>query len=78
MAENWTELIVGIIMIISPWVFGFSDISVAKWCDVLLGLAIVLVNIWALFGERPAMIPAVVEEPKKKILKNNVEPKTTI
>jgi len=66
-------------MIISPWVFGFSDISVAKWCDVLLGLALVVLNAWTIFGERmSAAAPASEEPKKKKLLKTNVEPKTTI
>ena len=57
MTENWTELVIGIIIIISPWVFGFSDISVAKWCNVLLGLVLVLVNAWTIFGEAAADSP---------------------
>jgi protein-disulfide isomerase-like protein with CxxC motif len=83
MVENWTELIVGIIMIISPWVFGFSDISVARWCNVLLGIVLVLVNAGMIFGERAPVAPVAEafpaqEHKKKRILKNNVEPKITI
>lgn len=83
MAENWTELIVGIIMIIAPWIFGFSDISVAKWCDVLLGLALVLINAWTIFGGRASAAASAVEtvpveeHKKKRVLKNSVEPKIT-
>lgn len=77
MAENWTELIVGGIIIISPWVFGFSDVSVAKWCDVLLGLALVIMNAWTIFGDKlPAAAMSAPDEPKrKKPLKINVEQK---
>lgn len=78
MVENWTELIIGAIMIVSPWVFGFADLSVAKWCDVLLGLALVVVNAWTLFERRPSSAAAAPEETKKrKAFKTSVEPKIT-
>jgi hypothetical protein len=74
MTENWTELVIGIIIIISPWVFGFSDISVAKWCNILLGLALVLVNAWTIFGEPTQTVPVMEESQKgKRRSKNNVE-----
>ena len=76
MIEKWTEFGIGIIMIISPWIFGFSDISLAKWCNVLIGLLLVLMSAWMLFGERAQAIPA-IEEPQKgkRKIKNNVEQK---
>jgi len=61
MIQDWTEFVIGIIMIISPWIFGFSDISVAKWCNILLGLALVLVNAWTIFPE-PARATPIAEE----------------
>lgn len=62
-------------MIISPWVLGFSDISLAKWCNVLIGLVLVIMSAWTMFGK--ASLPAAAaEEPKKeRSHKNNVEPK---
>lgn len=74
MIRKWTELMVGIILIISPWVFGFSDISVARWCNVFAGLILVLVSASEVFGMRP-LAPAVSgePEPKKRKQTNNVE-----
>ena len=66
MIEHWTELIVGVAIIISPWVLGFSDISVAKWCNVLLGLTLVVVNAWMIFGESPATASMAGEPQKRK------------
>jgi hypothetical protein len=70
MLRKWTEFVIGIILIISPWVFGFSDISVAKWCNVLLGLLLALIAAWEVFGHSAfalAMLPeAPGPEPKKK------------
>ena len=77
MIENWTELVIGIIMIVSPWVFGFSDISLAKWCNVLLGLVLVVAGTWSMFGNSPALPVSSVEEPQKRKqrTKNNTEQK---
>jgi len=75
MVENWTGLIVGMLVIVSPWVLGFSDISLAKWGNILLGLVLVLVNAWTMFGEpRPAKAVPTEEEQQrsKRKVKNNV------
>jgi hypothetical protein len=47
---------------------GFSDISLAKWCNVLLGLFLVIVNAWTIFGVPPAITHG--EGPKKEQSKN--------
>lgn len=75
MKGYWTEFTIGIIMIASPWVLGFSDISLAKWCNVLVGLVLVLISARVLFGERPQAMPAVPsgEESPKGRAKNRVE-----
>jgi hypothetical protein len=73
MVENWTEIIVGIIMIISPWVLGFSDISLAKWCNVLIGLLLVLMGARGMFGEQAPAVPASQESKKERTHKYNVE-----
>lgn len=65
MTRKWTELVIGIILIISPWILGFSDISVAKWCNVLIGLAFVLIAAWQLFGGI-TLAPAMPTEPEPK------------
>lgn len=63
MIGKWTQFVIGIIMIISPWVLGFSDVSLAKWCNVLIGLVLVIMNAWIIFGEAP--MPVSAEESKK-------------
>ncbi|HEY5220711.1 MAG TPA: SPW repeat protein [Candidatus Paceibacterota bacterium] len=75
MAENWTEFVIGIIMIASPWVLGFSDISLAKWCNVLIGLLLILMSAWTRFGGSEGVVPVTDEsqKTKKKTKNNNVE-----
>jgi hypothetical protein len=77
MAGYWTEFVIGIIMIISPWILGFSDISLAKWCNVLIGLLLVLVGTWMMFGDPApkAAISTERESKKAKPHKTNVEQK---
>lgn len=38
---------------VSPWLLGFSSISVMKWSNLIAGLILVLVNVWVIFGEKP-------------------------
>lgn len=76
MTNRWTGFIVGIILIISPWVLGFSDISLAKWCNVLIGLLLVFMNVWMILGDPVRTIPETEELQKgKRKIKNNVEQK---
>jgi hypothetical protein len=77
MIEYWTTLVIGIMMIASPWVLGFSDISLAKWCNILLGLILAIASAWKIFGTVPMDALPVTEEPpkRKRRTKNNVEQK---
>lgn len=50
MLKEKIQLALGVILILMPWVFGFSDDSVMKWTNTLVGLAITLINLWAIFG----------------------------
>jgi uncharacterized membrane protein HdeD (DUF308 family) len=49
--EEWVALIVGVLVIISPWVLGFASIHAAMWSCVVLGVIVALASIseiWAL------------------------------
>jgi hypothetical protein len=68
--EKWTEFTIGIVLLISPWVLGFSAISIAKWCNVLFGIVLVVMSAWKIFGTPPAMEePQKTESPKKSRVK---------
>ncbi len=43
--EEWVALIVGALVIIAPWVFGFTTIHAAMWSCVVLGAIVVLSSI---------------------------------
>jgi len=77
---NWVELVVGALVLVSPWLLGFSDITLARWGNVVCGLIIVLVNIWAIYGDIPVSIPAENGDGNgsgKKKLKNNKSRETS-
>jgi len=52
--ENWIELVIGALVLISPWILGFSDISLARWLNVLCGMVLVVMNVWMIYGNDPA------------------------
>ncbi len=45
----WTELVLGIWILISPWLLGASANSLMLWSNVLVGLVLVVLNLWMIF-----------------------------
>ena len=43
--EDWVALIVGVLMIISPWALGFAAIQYAVWAFVVLGLIVAVASV---------------------------------
>ncbi len=66
MTENWTEFGVGAFILIAPWIFGFADIPLARWTDVLAGLVLVLMNLWAIYGKDAAFPAGTAAADKEK------------
>ena len=50
--EEWTNLIIGAWVIISPWVLRFADNSNALWTHLIFGVLALLVSVWALWDYR--------------------------
>ena len=51
MTGSWTQLFLGVWILISPWLLGFNSITVMMWSNLIVGVAIILVNIWTIFGD---------------------------
>src|ERR1700678_4244746 len=52
--EEWVTLIVGALVIISPWALGFPAIHAAIWACVVLGVIVALSSISAIWaGHHP-------------------------
>ncbi|MCL4437675.1 SPW repeat protein [Patescibacteria group bacterium] len=62
------ELIAGAILMISPWILGFSAYSVAAWTNLTIGGLLVILNVWLLFGGEEKNI---AEPLQNKESKNN-------
>ena len=52
MTTKWIALILGVWIMVSPWLLGFSSITVMMWSDLLVGLVLVLMNVWLIFGPK--------------------------
>lgn len=50
MTPQWVQLVIGTWVLVSPWILGFSGISIMKWSNVLAGVALVLLGAWRIFG----------------------------
>ena len=49
--KNYIQLAVGIWILVSPWLLGFSSISIMMWSNLIAGVVLVLINVWAIFGD---------------------------
>jgi SPW repeat len=53
---DWTNLILGLWVLISPWVLGFTASTGALWSAVVLGILVIAVSAWALY-QPPRRLP---------------------
>jgi hypothetical protein len=44
---SWLNVILGIWVIVSPWVLGFSSTPTPMWDNVIVGIVVVILGIWA-------------------------------
>ncbi len=42
----WGGIILGVWLILSPWILGFSSLNLAFWNCVILGSGIILFALW--------------------------------
>jgi uncharacterized membrane protein HdeD (DUF308 family) len=47
---DWVNLLLGIWLIISPFVLGYMSVSAALWNDVIVGLAVVVLTAWGVYA----------------------------
>lgn len=58
--QAWLTAILGIWVLIAPWVLGFSNVGGALWSHVILGILIALVALWRAWEDRQGMTRATV------------------
>lgn len=47
--EEWANLVLGLWLIVSPWILGFAANVNAMWTSIILGLLVAAVSIWAVW-----------------------------
>lgn len=52
MAKQWIFVAVGFWILISPWLLGFAEISIAKWSNVIFGLILIVTSSGIIFAEK--------------------------
>jgi hypothetical protein len=50
------ELAAGAILMVSPWVLGFSAFTAVVWTNLIIGGFLVILNVWLLFGGEEKII----------------------
>jgi hypothetical protein len=55
--EEWTEAILGLWMMISPWMLGFSTHMMAMYAAVGCGVLVVLLSLWTLATDKDFSLP---------------------
>ena len=55
--EEWTEAILGLWMVISPWALAFSHVREAMYAAVAVGLIVVLLALWTLATDKEFSLP---------------------
>ena len=50
--EEWTEGVLGLWLIVSPWALGFAALNGARLAAVVTGIAIAVLALWTLFTDK--------------------------
>ncbi len=47
---SWAELVLGIWILVSPWILGYWRVSSALWSAVVAGVLVALLALWQIIG----------------------------
>ena len=50
--QEWANIALGVWLVISPWIVGFSGLMAAMWNAVILGAVIAVLALWALATDK--------------------------
>jgi SPW repeat-containing protein len=50
--EEWLNLLVGIWVVVSPWVLGFAAMTNVRWTNVVLGILVIIAAAWEIWEVR--------------------------
>lgn len=49
---SWVNVVLGLWLIVSPWIFGNSNVSAILWDDIIIGAIIVVFGAWSAMAAR--------------------------
>ncbi len=55
----WVILVLGLWILISPWILGFAAFAPAMWSNVISGVLIIICSLWNLFGGKYSAAPTI-------------------
>lgn len=44
---SWINALLGIWLILSPWIYGFTDNTGRKWNSVIVGIVVLVLSVWS-------------------------------
>lgn len=47
--EEWVDIVLGVWLIVSPWVLGFTNMAALAWNSVAMGIVVLILSAGALF-----------------------------
>lgn len=50
--EEWVNMVLGIWLVVAPWLLDFATNANAMWTHVVVGLLVAAISAWALWDER--------------------------
>lgn len=50
--EEWTEAALGLWLMVSPWVLGFTHVQAARDTAILTGVVVLALAVWVLFSDK--------------------------
>ena len=51
MIMSWVHITIGVLVIVSPWVFGTGNMAIV-WTNSALGIVLVLMGIWKIMTHK--------------------------
>ncbi len=52
---SWLNAVLGLILIASPFLFQFTDLSAAYWNNIIVGVVVAILSAWNALVSRPAV-----------------------
>lgn len=46
--EEWIDTVMGVWLVVSPWLLGYSTMTAAAWNHVAVGLITVILSVWSI------------------------------